>query len=265
MRIQILLATIACFLIITVLPGCHTSHKYAAAHKSSKQPKFIDDVYISGHNKKSSTENAIDPTKPKPKVIKAQEKPEKTEELAEEEIVDPAHEETCAIEPPKKEHYSDKENNQVRKKYAEILGLKQKEITNYSLYQFIDRWYGTNYRMGGCSRAGIDCSGFAQKLYGEVYGVDLLRTAMEQFSNCKRIKHSKDAEEGDLVFFHVRSRHHITHVGVYLANDYFVHASTSGGVMISNLNEEYWHKYFAGVGRIPKEDTHKELSARVHN
>ena len=210
----------------SILSGCHTSHQ-AVAHKTSHQPKFIDDVYINGHNKSNATVNAIDGSKPKPK-SKAPEQP--------------------AF---KKETFTPKQEKEVKKKYADMLGIKPKDITNNTLYEFIDQWYGANYHLGGCSRTGIDCSGFAQKLYGEVYGVDLLRTAMEQFRNCKRVKHSKDAEEGDLVFFHIHSRH-ITHVGIYLANDYFVHASTSGGVMISNLNEDYWHKYFAGAGRIPK-------------
>ena len=57
--------------------------------------------------------------------------------------------------------------------------------------------------------------------------------------------------EGDLVFFRVNSKQ-VSHVGIYLMNNYFVHASTSKGVMISNLNEEYWQKYFEGIGRIPR-------------
>ncbi len=248
MRIHILLFTVVCFLLSTVLSGCHTSHE-AVAHKTSRQPKFIDDVYINGHNKSNATANAIDPARPKPKTKVAEPKVVQKEETDQSEVSVPM--EKCAIEPIfKKESFTAKQDREVRKKYAEILGIKPKEITNNTLYEFIDEWYGANYHLGGCSKSGIDCSGFAQKLYGEVYGVDLLRTAMEQFKKCKRIKHSKDAEEGDLVFFHIHSRH-ITHVGIYLANDFFVHASTSGGVMISNLNEDYWHKYFAGAGRIP--------------
>ena len=89
------------------------------------------------------------------------------------------------------------------------------------------------------------------RIFGQVYGVDIARTAAEQYDNCKRIKHSDDANEGDLVFFHAHG-HHITHVGVYLTNDYFVHASTSQGVVISNLNEDYWHKHYSGMGRVEK-------------
>ena len=56
-------------------------------------------------------------------------------------------------------------------------------------------------------------------------------------------------KEGDLVFFKI-GQSTVSHVGVYLANDRFVHASTSSGVMISDLNEAYWKKYYAGGGRI---------------
>ena len=220
-------------------------------HKSSRQPRFIDDIYINGHKKTNATANAIDPSHPKPKVQpKPKTLPPPQDEADQSDVTVPM--EKCAIEPVfKKGTYSKKEETRIVKKYAEMIGIAPGDVSNTTLYEFIDKWLGANYRLGGCSKAGIDCSGFAQKLYGEVYGVDLLRTAMEQFGNCKRIKHVKDAEEGDLVFFHIRSRKRITHVGIYLGNDYFVHASTSGGVMISSLNEDYWHKYFAGAGRVP--------------
>ena len=242
MKKLVLLFTFACVLLSMITVSCR-SRKQAVAHKSSK-PKFIDNVYIAPHNKNNATTDAIDPRKPAER-SKPGEKPRQTTVLKANLTTQPA-----SLYPPGK---MDKVSppNVVRKKYSEMLGIPPKDITNFSLYQFIDKWYGTDYRLGGSDKSGIDCSGFAQRLYGEVYGIDLLRTAMEQFSNCKRIKKSKDAEEGDLVFFHVRSKR-ITHVGIYLANNYFVHASTSNGVMISNLNEEYWHKYYAGCGRVPK-------------
>ncbi len=132
-----------------------------------------------------------------------------------------------------------------------MLGVKPQSLTNVQLYQFIDGWYGTRYRAGGTTKAGIDCSGFVQRLYSDVYHTSVVRTAIEQFGNCRFFKHSSNATEGDLVFFRINSKQ-ITHVGVYLANDRFVHASTSGGVMISSLKEDYWHKYFAGCGRMPR-------------
>jgi lipoprotein Spr len=227
MRKHLYLVTAACVL-LTLLPGCHTHKKYAS-NRSSRKPQFINDVYISGHNKSSATENAVAHTPPK----KSGSRNANTRNAEREE-------ERITLDP-----------RELKRKYADILGVKTKELDNTSLYQFVDRWYGTNYRLGGQDKEGIDCSGFAQKLYGEVYGVDLLRTAMEQFSSCKRVKKLADAEEGDLVFFHIRSKR-ITHVGVYLANNYFVHSSTSGGVVISNLNEDYWKKYYAGMGRVPK-------------
>lgn len=215
------IVTIACIFISLGMSGCHSRRKAAEAHV---RPKFINDVSFAPHNKASVTHNAIDPKKnpvrPKPKAAPA----------------------TVAATAGEKAESP----NAVRRKYADIIGVKPKDISNTALYQFIDKWYGTNYRLGGQDNSGIDCSGFAQKLYGEVYGVDLSRTSREQFSNCTRVKH---ANEGDLVFFNIHSKH-VTHVGVYLGNDYFVHSSTTGGVMISSLNEDYWHKYYTGFGRV---------------
>ena len=138
-------------------------------------------------------------------------------------------------------------------KYAEMISVDPVDINNYPLYRFIDQWYGTRYKWGGEDVTGIDCSAFSQKLYGKVYSIDLYRTAKQQHRNCERIKDPEDAEEGDLVFFRI---HHfrVSHVGVYLANGYFVHASRSQGVVISNLNSKYWHRRYAGCGRIEKED-----------
>ena len=251
MKKLVYLFTFACLLLLVGLDSCHSSHH--VAYRSSKQPKFIDNVYIAPHNKSNATANAIDHHKAPEKTKSGSKTAANNKVVASNNKVVATTDKTqvFTIAPPSGKMNKVAEPNMVRKKYSEMLGVKPKEITNFSLYQFIDKWYGTDYRFGGQDEAGIDCSGFAQRLYGEVYGIDLLRTSTEQFSNCKRIKRSKDAEEGDLVFFHVRGRR-ISHVGIYLANDYFVHASTSNGVIISNLNEEYWHKCYAGCGRIPR-------------
>ena len=135
-------------------------------------------------------------------------------------------------------------------KYSMILGIMPTAITNFSLYNFIEEWYGTRYRMGGLTKAGIDCSAFVQRLYEQVFGTSVTRTACDQFNTCaERVANPSELKEGDLVFFKIKSRR-ISHVGVYLANNYFVHASSSQGVMISSLNEDYWSRYYAGGGKM---------------
>lgn len=153
----------------------------------------------------------------------------------------------------------------LRIKYANILGIFPQYITNAPLYSFIEEWYGVPYRYGGNDMSGIDCSAFVQRLYEQVFGTNLVRTAFEQFNYCKMVNDLDELREGDLVFFktytYSRSRRgrkqriigsHISHVGVYLANNHFVHASSTYGVMISNLKDDYWAKKFAGAGQIPK-------------
>lgn len=140
----------------------------------------------------------------------------------------------------------------VKDKYATILNVMPGQISNVMLYKFIEEWYGTRYRMGGTSKSGIDCSAFVQHLYQYVFNQPLLRTAGMQFeSSTQIIKNMSDLREGDLVFFKINSSR-ITHVGVYLKNNFFVHSASSKGVSIANLQNDYWQKYFAGGGRVQK-------------
>lgn len=138
-------------------------------------------------------------------------------------------------------------------KYAEKMETFPDKINNYVLYRFIDEWYGVKYCYGGSDKSGIDCSAFVQKLYEEVFCTDLLRTAAQQFHMCKIVLDADKLKEGDLVFFKTRGRR-ISHVGIYLANNYFVHASRSSGVMISCLDDAYWARRYAGAGKIPRVD-----------
>lgn len=133
-------------------------------------------------------------------------------------------------------------------KYSILLDVEVEKITNLELYALIDEWMGTPYRIGGFTKRGIDCSGFAQNLVGAIYGLYMTRTAHEQYAQCSPIS-KEELQEGDLVFFNTGRG--ISHVGVYLHNDKFVHASTSSGVIISDLKEAYWSKRFRGAGRLP--------------
>ena len=135
-------------------------------------------------------------------------------------------------------------------KYAALLGTNTIEIQHLNLFEFIDDWYGTRYRMGGTTKKGIDCSALVQFLFSEIYDITVPRTSKEQYKQTHRISLT-ELQEGDLLFFHTRGRG-VSHVGVYLQNNKFFHASSSGGVMISDMYESYFVKRFIAAGRVEK-------------
>jgi lipoprotein Spr len=131
-------------------------------------------------------------------------------------------------------------------KFGQVLNIEVEKLTNDSLYQFIEKWLGTPYHFGGTSNRGIDCSGFTGMLHRTVFKSVLPRMAKDQYGASKKIERS-EMKEGDLVFFNTRGG--VSHVGVYLHNGYFVHASTKNGVVINSLNEGYYKQRFIGAGR----------------
>ena len=133
-------------------------------------------------------------------------------------------------------------------KYAIVLDATVENLSNLKLLQVIDEWWGTKYCMGGSTKNCVDCSSFTQTVMSDVYSKNLPRTAQEQYNAAQRIE-VENLKEGDLVFFHTTGRE-ISHVGIYLLNNKFVHASTSGGVMVSDLNDSYWQPRFKGAGRM---------------
>jgi len=138
--------------------------------------------------------------------------------------------------------------NTIEEKYAHLLEVSNESISNKKLYSFIDEWYGVPYKYGGKSKSGVDCSGFTSVLCKNVFGKEISGTALSIYNQCKKIS-KEELKEGDLVFFVIGTKE-ISHVGVYLQNNKFVHATTHKGVMIDDLNEEYYRKYFTGAGRV---------------
>ncbi|HUQ96173.1 MAG TPA: NlpC/P60 family protein [Chitinophagaceae bacterium] len=132
-------------------------------------------------------------------------------------------------------------------KYAVLLNTEVEEIENAPLFAAIDEWYGTRYELGGSTKAGIDCSAFVQAIYSKLFQIAMPRTAKEQHKATQTISRT-ELKQGDLVFFNTHGSG-VSHVGIYLQNNKFVHAATSGGVMVSDLFEEYWVKHFVGAGR----------------
>lgn len=136
----------------------------------------------------------------------------------------------------------------LRATYAERLGVPEEQITNEKLYQFIDDWYAVPYKYAGKDKHGIDCSGFTGVLCATVYNKKVSASSKAIYEETKRISMS-DLKEGDLVFFVINGKS-VSHVGVYLQHNKFVHASTRRGVIISDLDEPYYKKYYHGAGRI---------------
>lgn len=132
-------------------------------------------------------------------------------------------------------------------KYAVIIDVPTNKLKNIDLLELIDKWWGTKYCIGGNTQKCIDCSGFTQIFEREIFYTTLPRTSQEQFKESRRVE-LEDLREGDLVFF--GSGRSISHVGVYLQNNKFVHASTSIGVTITDLNDKYWKPKFVGGGRL---------------
>lgn len=138
----------------------------------------------------------------------------------------------------------------LKTKYAEMLNTNPDNIHDLKLFEYIDDWYGTPYRLGGTTKNGVDCSAFVQSLFASVYGISLPRTSQYQYKATKRIS-TTQLREGDLLFFHTRRNHgSITHVGVYLQNNKFVQASSSGGVKISDMYDPYYVQHLVGAGRV---------------
>lgn len=136
----------------------------------------------------------------------------------------------------------------VQLKYSILLQTEVESLPSKQLLENVDEWYGTRYRRGGNTKSGVDCSGFTVAIYTAVYGMMLPRISREQYRISRKIS-TTELQEGDLVFFNTTGRG-VSHVGVYLGNNHFAHASVSRGVMVSSLSEKYYVQRFVGAGRI---------------
>lgn len=139
--------------------------------------------------------------------------------------------------------------SELQLKYAQLLNTDVEQIKTTDLLKSVDEWYGTRYRMGGTNKSGIDCSAFVQAVYLAAFGMAVPRTAFEQYRVAYHIS-ATEMKEGDLVFFNTTGG--VSHVGIYLRNNKFIHASVSRGVAVSDLFDPYYLKRFLGVGRIEK-------------
>jgi lipoprotein Spr len=135
-------------------------------------------------------------------------------------------------------------------KYSILMNVEVELLRNLPLLRLIDDWYGTRYVFGGSTRRGIDCSALMQVFFASLYGISLPRTARMQYDSSRRISRT-ELKEGDLLFFNTSGG--VSHVGMYLCNNKFVHSSSSNGVTISDMFDPYYAARIVGVGRVLEE------------
>lgn len=127
-------------------------------------------------------------------------------------------------------------------------GLDLDSCAYIPLYKSVSHWLGTPYRYAGKSKKGVDCSGFSKAVISEVYSYALRGSSRSIFSACESVQRGQ-LREGDLVFFKINSKD-ISHMGVYLQQGFFAHASVSRGVMVNHLDEDYYNRFFYTGARI---------------
>jgi len=132
-------------------------------------------------------------------------------------------------------------NCKSHKKAVSESGVKDRFEQVYQKYK------GVKYRYGGTTSKGFDCSGFVQRAYKEAFNMDLPRTTQAMMKTGKKVS-KKDLQPGDLVFFHPTRKYY--HVGIYLGDGVFMHASTSKGVMKSKMELNYWKKSYVTARRV---------------
>jgi cell wall-associated NlpC family hydrolase len=144
----------------------------------------------------------------------------------------------------------------IQLKYAILLDTEVETLEGDALLGHVDEWYGTRYKLGGTTKTGVDCSAFVQAVYVSAFALTLPRTAKEQYK-ASRIISSTELKEGDLVFFNTRGG--VSHVGIYLQNNKFIHASTSQGVTVSDMFDPYYMRRYIGAGRIEKPEVSNKM------
>ena len=150
-------------------------------------------------------------------------------------------------------------DNLAKEYFSQIMGVAASSTSNTKMYQFIYDWIGTPYRLGGDTKKGIDCSKFAAQLYEQVFNTSIGYNSRNIYSNVDKVS-KNNLQPGDFVFFKIRSKS-ITHIGVYIGDNKFAHASSSRGVMISNLEDSYWKRYYYNGGRaLTADNTEQDIS-----
>jgi len=136
-------------------------------------------------------------------------------------------------------------------RYEAKWGVDLPDDADTNLIKEIDSWLGVPYKYGGKDKSGTDCSGMVFSIYNNVYGFSLNRSSYDIIQNVIKVP-IEEAKFGDLVFFKIY-KNRVSHVGIYLGDKKFIHASTQLGVRIDSLEMPYYRDRFYMAGRIKDE------------
>lgn len=146
-------------------------------------------------------------------------------------------------------HTSKKATGVPKKDKTEFKPVKTDNAYTQSLLDEAYKWLGTPYKYGGTTKKGADCSGFVQVVYKDALDIKLPRVSREMGDFCKKVDKGK-MYPGDLVFFAIGKSKKVNHVGMYVGENKIIHASASKGVIISDLDTDYYKKHFHHSGMI---------------
>lgn len=229
-------------------PLSFTSNKQVSnAQTPSPKTKFIDEISVTPQAEIDNTNNKTE-SKPSSKLSVVSRKksmdavtvPDKLDEIK-------LYERMFSSVSAEVENASP-----VQLKYAVLMDTEVESLPSKSLLEAVDEWYGVRYRTGGNTTKGVDCSGFTVGVYAALYGMALPRVSRDQYKVSTKLS-TTDLEPGDLVFFNTTGRG-VSHVGIYLGHNKFIHASVSRGVMVNDLFENYYLKRYIGGGRIENKE-----------
>jgi len=130
---------------------------------------------------------------------------------------------------------------------------KRRRADKSRLLQVVDGYLGVPYKWGGTTRQGMDCSAFTCAIFRETYGIELPRTSKQMFKLGRAVSEKNNLHPGDLVFFrNTYAGPGISHVGIYLGDGRFAHASSKQGGTITSLDDPYFRQRYAGARRIER-------------
>lgn len=159
---------------------------------------------------------------------------------------------SCASNPKYRTKNIAEESTSSRKKVHRNIGSKKDESNKFSqniMEEEIKSWLGTPYHLGGTTKEGVDCTGFVLKVFQNFTNQKLPRVSSKMYKVGEAVPQNK-LQFGDLVFFRGHSNNKISHVGIFLGEGKFAHASLSYGVIYSHLNENYYKKRYIGAKRV---------------